>query len=169
LATLDPRVLELIETLMASGADWLIFELIEGINAGIVAEESQDTLALARIMARQDREVTRSPERIARSPQSRPLEGDEQIEWAARYVGTRLKDTLALMDVSAERLSLLVDQQVDGAYAKAGASVNLGLRDGEQMIASSPNQLSAAQSAVSDLLRGLDRWMREVTGGKATI
>jgi hypothetical protein len=39
MARLDARLLPLLETLSASGADWLAIELVEGIGFGRIAEE----------------------------------------------------------------------------------------------------------------------------------
>ena len=39
MAILEARLLPLIETLAEAGADWLAFEVVDGIRAGRVAEE----------------------------------------------------------------------------------------------------------------------------------
>lgn len=168
MATLDPRILPLLETLAASRADWLVFELIEGIEAGIVVEESADVLAEARLLARQEGELPRPFERTAVSPESRSLEGDDQVVWAARYVGSRLKEVLAMMDASAERLNFLVDRRGDIGM-KRRSSVMLALSEGEEVIFVGPEGRARAQSAVTDLFSGLDIWVREVTGGRQAL
>lgn len=164
--SLDSRLLQLFETLVASNADWLIFELIEGIEAGVVLEETADDLASARILARQVRESPRPIERIAVSPESRPLEGDEQVAWAARYIGSRLEEALALMDASVERLNKLVDRQGDIGIKGRRASVTLGLGDEDEVITVTSEGRTVAQLAVFDLLAALDSWIRDVTGGR---
>ena len=169
LATVDPRLLQLFETLIASGADWLVFELIGGIEAGIVVEETADDLASARIRARQERESQRSVARIAVSPESRPLGSEDQVVWAARYVGRRLKEVLAMMDSSAERLNMLVDRSGDIDMKGRRSSVTLGLRDDDEMIPIGPERRAAAQSAVVDLFAGLETWVREVTGRQQAL
>lgn len=169
MATLDPRLLQLFETLVESRADWLVFELIEGIEAGIVVEETADDLASARILARQERESPRPVERIAVSPESRPLEGDDQVVWAASYVGSRLKEVLAMMDASAERLNMLVDRRGDIGIKGRRSSVTLGLRDDEEVIAVGPEGRAVAKSAVFALFAGLESWVREVTGGRQAL
>ena len=42
MAVIDRRLLTLIETLMAVGADWLAFEIFEGVQADGVSEETDD-------------------------------------------------------------------------------------------------------------------------------
>lgn len=167
MATLDPRVLQLIETLVASRADWLVFELVNGIEAGIVVEESVDDLAAARILARQEREATRPTERAAVSSESRPMEGNEQVVWAAHHVGERLKEALAMMDVSAERLSMLVDRQGDDRARRQRSSVKMGLIDEDGMSSIAEEGRVAARKAIFDLLDGLDRWVADVTVGRS--
>lgn len=166
MATLDPRLFELFETLVESGADWLVFELMEGIKAGIVAEETTDDLASARIIASQAPELRRPVERVELNPESQPLEGNDQIVWAARYVGDRLKDVLAMMDASADRLSMLVNRRGDIGTKGRGFSVTLALRGDDEVIAVRPEGLADAQSAVIDLYLGLESWAHEVTGGR---
>ena len=142
---------------------------MEGIEAGIVVEETADDLASARILARQDRESPRPVERIAVSPESRPLEGDDQIVWAARYVGSRLEEVLAMMDASAERLNMLVDRHGDIGIKGRRSSVTLSLRNDGEVIGVGPEGRAEAQSAVIDLFAGLESWVREVTDGRQAL
>lgn len=165
MATLDPRLFQLFETLVKSKADWLVFELIEGIEAGIVVEEAADDLATARIQARHERDLPRTRERIAVSPESRPIEGDDQVVWAALYVGNRLKDVLAMMDASAERLNMLVDPSGHIGIKARQTSVTVGLREDDELISVGPEARGAAQLAVMDLIAGLESWVLEVTDG----
>jgi hypothetical protein len=48
MAKIDPRLLPLIEALSASGADWLAFEILDGIRTGRRAEDSEEELRDAR-------------------------------------------------------------------------------------------------------------------------
>lgn len=169
MATLEPRLLQLFETLLVSKADWLVFEIVEGIEAGLVVEETGDDLSMARIRARQQRDQLTSGERIAVSPESRPLEGDDQVIWAARYVGSRLKEVLAMMDASAERLNKLVDHHSDIRMKGRRSIVTLVLRDNEEVSTVGPERRAVAQSAVIDLIAGLESWVREVTGGRQAL
>jgi len=169
LVTLDPRLLQLFDTLVESRADWLVIELIKGIEVGFAVEETADDLASARILASQERESPRPAERIAVSPGSWPLEGDDQIVWAAHYVGSRLKEVLAMMDASAERLNMLVDRRSDLGIEGRRSSVALGLRDDDDIIAVGPEGRAVAQSAVIDLFAGLESWVHEVTGRRQAL
>lgn len=167
---LDDRLFPLLQTLATADADWLIFELIDGIGAGIVIEETPDDLDLARIFARQDREPRRPADRTAISVQSRALEGDEQIVWAARYIGERLQSALDMMDSSVERLESIINGTRLEARSDTRAGVTLRFSDNEgagSMVSIEGRR--AARAGIQDLLPALDRWAREATGGRAAL
>ncbi|MCD2175052.1 hypothetical protein [Rhizobium sp. C4] len=170
MAILDPRLLQLFETLVAAGADWLVFELVEGIDAGVVNEESSDDLALARVLARQDREPRRTADRVAVSVQSSPLEGDEQLSWAAHYVAERLENALDMMDVSIDRMHRLVingDPMKDSSAAQS--SVNFSLQDDGEAALVTVEDRSAGQLAVRELHVALERWLGEATERRKSL
>lgn len=163
MANLDPRLLPLFETLVAADADWLVFELVEGIGAGVVVEESSEALATARLLVRWDRVPQRTRGRTPISTQSQPLSGDEQIFWTAQYVGTRLKNALDMMETSIDRLDRLVNDpwKEGGVGARSGVTISLQDSEGTESIAI--KNRSAAQLAIQDLLAGLQRWVLDVT------
>lgn len=169
MAKLDERLFPLLQTLVGANVDWLVFELINGIGAGIVVEETAEDLASARLLARQDREPRRPAERKAISVQCRELEGDEQIVWAARYVAERLQSALLMMDASIERLdSLIIDAHVETrADKQSGVTLRL-LDDGEELTVSLEGR-SAAREGVEDLLNALDRWVRDITEDRTAL
>ena len=166
LANIEPRLLQLFEVLVEAGADWLIFELVEGIGAGSVLEESADDLAKARFLARQDREPRRTAERVAVSPQSHPIEGDKQIIWAARDLGDRLQNTLDMMEASIERMERLVNGDRAKISLETRSGVTLSLQVGEGAAKVTVGDRSAAQSAVQDLFAALEVWVGEATDGR---
>lgn len=164
MATIDPRLFPLFETLVSTQADWLVFEIVEGVQAGVVDEEDESDLAAARRRSEREREERALDVREDIHSQTTPLLGDAQIKWAARYVGGRLKEVLMMLEVSMERLSDLVGPAEDGhQVAVAPAFLNAG-----ELTRCTPAQLSEAMSAVDRLIAALDRWAREATGGEAT-
>lgn len=169
MAKLDERLFPLLQTLVGANVDWLVFELIDGVGAGIVVEETAEDLASARFFARQDREPRRPAERTAISVQSRELEGDEQIVWAARYVAERLQSALLMMDASVERLdSLLIGPRVE-AWSDTQSGVTLRFSDDDAELTVDLEGRLTARAGIQDLLTALDRWAREVTGGRAAL
>src|SRR4051812_20982308 len=107
MATLDPRILDLIETLTIARLDWLAFEIVEGIQAGYVPTESSETLADTRRRVREDDQPKATGEPKPVTLESEPVEGDAQINWAAKYVGERLDATLVYLAESIENLDAL--------------------------------------------------------------
>ena len=53
MATIDPRLLPLIETLVAVDADWLALEILDGLRLGIVAEEIPEHLLATQLAVRE--------------------------------------------------------------------------------------------------------------------
>jgi hypothetical protein len=83
MATIDGRLLPLIEALGAVDADWLAFEILEGLQRGRVAEETHDDLLLTQQKVR-EASRTKSTERQrphrASPATAQPIIGDDQID-----------------------------------------------------------------------------------------
>ncbi len=88
MAVLDPRLLPLLETLAGAGADWLAFEIVDGIRRGRELVEPEELLGAAREKVR-SRQLS---DRLSADVPvlAEPIFGDEQIVWAANYVAARL-------------------------------------------------------------------------------
>jgi hypothetical protein len=112
-ANLSPRLLGLIETLVAARLDWLAFELIEGIQIGRPTEESEEALAAARASIRSNAKprARGEPQPIPMEPV--PIPPDEQIEWAAAYVEERLREALEQLQAAIDTLDFVVDGTTD--------------------------------------------------------
>ncbi len=125
MASLDPRLLELIETLVAARLDWLALELMAGVQAGRPPEESEEALASARVSIRGDEQPKARGEPPAFVEETNPIPPSDQVEWAAAYVEERLGETLKQLQASIDALDFLVDGTVerpDGAIAVAQAT-----------------------------------------------
>ena len=109
MAVLNPRLLELIETLVAARLDWLAFELIEGIQAGHPPDEPEEALAAARTSIRSGKQPKAHGEPYAIAMEAKPIPPDEQIEWAAAYVEERLGEALEQLQASIDTLDFLVE------------------------------------------------------------
>ena len=109
MATLDPPLLELVETLVAARLDWLAFELIEGIQAGRPPEEPEEALAAARESIRGNAQPRARGEPQAILVEANPILPDEQIEWAAAYVEERLGEALEQLQTSIDTLDFVVE------------------------------------------------------------
>jgi hypothetical protein len=164
MAILDSRLFDLFETLRVSQLDWLIFELMDGIQAGRHPSESPDTLAQARRDVRSDR-----PPEFSVSPISEavPISGDEQIEWAVQYVADRLDATLAELGQSANNLDAILDG--DGtkpaSIAKQGGrEVTIELADGDGSRKLGRDDILAASTELPSLRKELEAWSAQVRG-----
>src|ERR1700688_4088418 len=109
MAILDARLVPLIETLTATGADWLAFEIIDGLRLGRVKEETLDTLQNTRETLRAAKRQKRHLEqRAILPPPAMPILGDEQIEWAAEYVTNRMVDVTIMLQAALDQLEAVL-------------------------------------------------------------
>ncbi len=109
MAVLNPRLLELVETLSAARLDWLAFELFESVQTGQPAEESEEALALARESIRGDAQPKARGEPQAIDAKAKAIPPEEQIEWAASYIEKRLDEALDQLQTSIETLDFVVE------------------------------------------------------------
>lgn len=170
MTVLDPRLLPLLETLAASGADWLAFEIVEGVRRGREPEEPEELLRAARENVR-----LRQPERIV-SPMipklAEPILGDDQIAWAADYVLTRLDGALADLDAGCAMIETIADDaarrsEKDGSfYAEAEAIMPITvvvLGDNDRPI--ERRSIAAAKTSIPALHDALVAWSLQATRG----
>jgi hypothetical protein len=109
MATIDPRLIPLIETLIAVDADWLALEILDGLRLGIVPEEIPEDLLSTQLAVREaKRQMRRSEERAVPPPIGKTIVGDEQVDWAAEYVSDRLSDAVSMLQASFDQLNQIV-------------------------------------------------------------
>jgi hypothetical protein len=135
MATIDPRLIELVDTLVAAGADWLAFEILDGIRSGRPGEESDG----------RDREMHRgsrswkndklsAPGPRIRETVMKPIEGDDQIEFAATYVVDRITEAIEMTGMSLDNLNLISARSSENpSEVDPGTQtgITLGLEDSE--------------------------------------
>jgi hypothetical protein len=157
----------LIQTLTAVGADWLAFELIEGIRRGREVEETSDSLAISREQVRQGGPPmpVEAPNGSIFEPQ--PILGDEQIEWATAYIIERLDMALAKLAASIDNLDMIVDGsaatppiKTDGGTKELLVVFSAG-EDQPKVDRAAANQ---ARDAVPGLRAALEAWSIQVRG-----
>ncbi|MFN3817391.1 hypothetical protein [Blastomonas sp.] len=173
MATLDSRVLELIETLVATRLDWLAFELIEGIRLGRTAEESEEALAAARKSIRSDAQPKARGEPQVLLTKPEPIPAGEQVEWAAAYVAERLESALKQLQVSVDALDLIVESTneperpqdlAQAASAKTEQGTVLVLLDVEGDRKSSRKDVADARDDFPALRAALAEWTAPAGG-----
>jgi hypothetical protein len=116
MAIIEPRLLPLIETLAQAGADWLAFEVLDGIRTSGMPEEHLETLAMIHGAVRSAKlENFRGEKRGTTVPGSVPqagtIVGNDQIRWAAEYVHKRLEDALLMLQTPSISCRVLFPRQ----------------------------------------------------------
>lgn len=167
MAVLDPRILQLVETLVAAQMDWLAFELVEGIQLGRVPVESEDTLLAARQDIRTLKPPT-SPDRVLVSLEAaKRLEGDDQIEWAAGYVASRIETSIQELRAATGNLDAVLFNTDPNTKA---AGTIIGLRDGIAISSVGVsgkvdrNAIGVAEAALPELRKELEGWRDRALG-----
>jgi len=135
MATIDPRLIELVDTLVAAGADWLAFEILGGIRSGRPGEESdnRDREMHASLRSWKD-DKSSEPETRKGEAVAKPIEGDDQIEFAASYVVGRITEAIEMTSMSLEslnRISAKSSEQSSEVDSGPQVAITLGLEDSE--------------------------------------
>lgn len=176
MAILHPRLLELIETLMAARLDWLAFELIEGIRVGRSPEEPEEALSAARKSIRSNvkPKARGEPQAMLSEPQPIPL--DEQLEWAAAYVEKRIEAALDQLQASTDALDFIVestteqldpqDRPADAGKMDQGATLVLQHLEGDRR--SSRDDAARARDDLPVLRAALAKWVMRARGQATT-
>ena len=168
MAVLDPRLLDLIDSLVKARLDWLAFELIDGIQIGRPASESENVLAAAREEVRSNKQPQARGESTAVTAESQPIAGDDQIEWAATFVGERLDAALAQLDASMTTLDGIIagpEAQPDDTKTPYLEGSILVLAGEEQPRTSKRENVEQARIALPALKDGLALWSEQMRGG----
>ena len=160
MAILDPRLLPFIEMLAELGLDWLAFELVDGVRRGKEPVEDEAALRRTRNRARRASDAEEVTERLD-SPGGTaiPVLGDDQLEWAARYVDERLR---AALDQIAHSLDTL-DEIVAGLDSRPSdapvATTTLVLRGDDSSHTVGHAEVDRARARIDALRRALDAWV----------
>lgn len=109
MATIDKRLLPLIEALTATEADWIAFEMLEELRAGRVPEETSEDLHNVQLLVRSRKSEKRwSEEPASPPPPPEPRTGVEQIDWATDYVSKWVSDVLVMLDATLNQLDTIL-------------------------------------------------------------
>jgi hypothetical protein len=167
MAILEPRLLPLIETLAEVGADWLAFEVLDGIRVGKVAEESLENLAAIQDAVRSAKpENFRTQKRVSGVQHSVSsavsIVGDDQIRWAAEYVNKRLFDALSMLQASFDQLQSMVSTPSphDGVSPDVAASneITLIVLGDEEKFGVRKAETAKAIASLENLRKALSSW-----------
>ena len=113
MATIDSRLLPLIEASAAVDADWLAFEILEGVQRGRVAEETHDDLLLTQQKVREARRKNSTERQRPPSPATaQPILGDDRIDWVISYVNERIREIGSMGGAALEELNAILFSSV---------------------------------------------------------
>ncbi len=168
---IDSRVMPLIETLVAVGADWLALEVMGAIAAGRIPEDSAEILLKSRLTTRHSKAQERnSAERAIVSAPAIPIPPDEQVDWAVSYVNERISQAVAMVGVSLDNLGKILST-TSGAAERPSMSaltnpVTVALRTEEDPQIVSRAQVSAAELKLASLRDSLESWAKIARKGE---
>ena len=170
MATIDPRLLPLIETLIAVDADWLALEILDGLRLGIVAEEMPEHLLSTQRAVREAKSQVRHSEgRAVPPPVGKPIVGDEQIDWAANYLADRVSDALLMLRASFDQMNQIVRSNWEVHARPSDRTFQKGFdlalqTEGEGPILRAPG-VGDAISAIPRLREALLNWAKVTKDG----
>jgi hypothetical protein len=172
MATIDPRLLPLIETLVDSGADWLAFEILDGIRAGRHTEDSEEEIREARRAVHSFRrnKKTSPPEIQIKETSMEPIVGDDQIDFSINYVIDRISQVIEMTGSTLVQLSQIASQSnahsellVPGDGDRA-TSIHIRLEGSE--VVSNTILAEEALNRLPELRTSLLEWSKSVRQGK---
>jgi hypothetical protein len=164
MAVINPRLIELIDTLVASGADWLAFEILDGIRSGMPVDESdnRDPENHHELRSWKDDRSSKPRTRI-RETAMKPIYGDDQIEFAAGYVVNRITEAIEMTTMSLENLNRISAESPDRAAEinpKSEVAITLGLEDSEFRFTG--DQAEKLRRLLPELRTSLSEWSARV-------
>lgn len=170
MATIDPRLLPLIETLIGVDADWLALEILDGLRLGIVAEEIPERLLSTQRAVREAKSQVRHLEgRAVPPPAGKPIVGDEQIDWAAKYVSDRLSDAVSMLLASFDQMNQIVRSNWE-VHAQPSDRIlekefSLALQTEGEGPTLNASDVGDAMSAIPRLREALSNWANATKDG----
>jgi hypothetical protein len=169
MAVIDRRLLPLIEVLAESGADWLAFELFDGLRVGRAPEDSDEELSRARLIRKFIKDERLPEEEKVSAQAAVPIVGDEQIAWAANYVTDRISDSVGMLEASLSQLESILSQGRDSGMVSDNASTQiedgLAIRIEGEQISIHRTELQQGIGALSVLREALAHWSEAVRAG----
>jgi len=160
MATINPRLLALVETLINGGADWLAVELIDTINSGRWPEESEEVLVATRSQVREAIVQERSRELERKPVEPVPIPLDAQMAWAAEFVADRIDAALNNLSGAFANLDAILGETSADTTLKDGAAGPLAVRvgTGDAIAELRLGDIEQARAGMLQLRFALRRW-----------
>lgn len=160
MATIDPRLIELVETQVATGADWLAFEIFDGIRSGRPEKHSDNRGGEKHRGFRSwKKDKSSVPEPRIGEAVMKPIEGDDQIEFAATYVINRITEAIEMTRMSLDNLNQISakssEKRSEGELGSQ-TSITLGFEDNESHL--TQDQAAQLLHLLPELRTSLSEW-----------
>lgn len=160
MATIDPRLIELVDTLVAAGADWLAFEIFDEIRSGKPGEESdnRDPEMHGGLRSWKD-DKSSAPGPRKGDAVMKPIEGDDQIEFAASYVVDRITEAIEMTRMSLDNLNRISTKSSENSSEvdpRPQTAITLGLEDSEFRF--TRDQAEQLRRLLPELRTALSEW-----------
>lgn len=158
--SLDTRLLPLLHVLAESGYDWLAFELIGVLQAGLPSVETDEDLCVARKAAADGKEPPQRKEAEWAAPiEDEPIR--DQVAFAGEYLVQRLKDGVEFLEVGFEQLGEVLNRGGDG---KVRAEVTLVVGEGDDARAIESSAVFDS-GALGQLAQAISAWRAQMEAG----
>lgn len=152
MASVDVRLLPLIEALNSAGAVWIATELLDAIARGHVPLEPPERLKMARILSDElGTDWSEEPESATSA-----IEGLAQIGFATQYIETRLTDAINYLEAGLLQADDILDS--DERPRARPAEISQSIEDGEQVLEVDRAAVGNARLAMEQLSSALREW-----------
>jgi hypothetical protein len=159
MATIDPRITPLVETLISAGADFIALEILIAIQRGMVDEDTEDELREVREAVGHFRQGNQPAEfKSSGETKVRHLNGEEQIEFAAEYVIERITRELGMADASIENLNRIANGAEDNSPKSVGSPSIVSLRWIDTEVRLDREQIENTREQLITLREALSAW-----------
>lgn len=166
---IDSRLFPLLETLSASGLDWLVLDIVEAVTFGDIELEGGDALALARNAVKLGREQRSNDGLRFQRPVRREWSPDEQVKLAAQIVLQRVEEVLTMSEFSLAALALLIRGESSEQSSASLEGIAFATDENELGRAMTREGISEARESLDTLRRAVDQWLFEaLRRGEAT-
>ena len=167
MASIDGRLLPLIDALMARGTDWLVYEILDGLSSGRAEEETPEELRLAREFVRSGkREARRTGTMTYSPPPVSPIVGDDQLDWVVTYAAERFTEIGSMLDTTLGDLDeVLFDVSAEEGQEQTarGAGVTLVLKtESDEELDIRRDDAARAIAMVPRLREALTSWANSI-------
>lgn len=174
---IDERLWSLFEALNDVGLFWMSEAIINGLQGAQGEMQSDEVLVVARKRVRDDRASSEDEGPIrdrfisleglddVSDTTGFPLEGDEQLRWAANFIEEELASSLNSMSAAMKSMNAITDPaepETDFLRDDDAPQPTIVLRDGDVQRTVGLRDVAEAKAGLSALRDALSDWLNEM-------